>query len=281
MLLVVAALSFGDPLRLQKVSKLERCCALHHLRCIHGASLRVSTLARASAAAILLATALSLAAAPGLAGAAGRSLEWRHLDVDARLDASGDLHVVERQAMVFTGDWNGGERVFRLERGQRLALERVLRVGDDGVARPLSEGSLDAVDRFAWAGARVLRWRSRAPRDPPFDSTEITYALEYTLSGVLVRTGGATYRLEHDFAFPDRPGPIREVRARLALDPAWDAVAGPLELVRRDVPPGAGAVLVAELRFVGFRAPPAFLVGYGLDHAENYRHLPFIADLDS
>ncbi|HET8624856.1 MAG TPA: hypoxanthine phosphoribosyltransferase [Gemmatimonadales bacterium] len=36
-----------------------------------------------------------------------------------------------------------------------------------------------------------------------------------------------------------------------------------------------------ELRFVGFRAPPAFLVGYGLDHAENFRHLPFIADLDS
>ncbi|HEX5388062.1 MAG TPA: hypoxanthine phosphoribosyltransferase [Gemmatimonadales bacterium] len=36
----------------------------------------------------------------------------------------------------------------------------------------------------------------------------------------------------------------------------------------------------AELRFVGFRAPPAFLVGYGLDHAENYRHLPFIADLE-
>jgi hypoxanthine phosphoribosyltransferase len=34
-----------------------------------------------------------------------------------------------------------------------------------------------------------------------------------------------------------------------------------------------------ELRFVGFEAPPAFLVGYGLDHAENYRHLPYIADL--
>lgn len=37
---------------------------------------------------------------------------------------------------------------------------------------------------------------------------------------------------------------------------------------------------LAELRFVGFKAPPAFLVGYGLDHAENYRHLPFIADLE-
>jgi hypoxanthine phosphoribosyltransferase len=35
-----------------------------------------------------------------------------------------------------------------------------------------------------------------------------------------------------------------------------------------------------ELRFVGFRAPPAFLVGYGLDHAEDFRHLPFIADLE-
>jgi hypoxanthine phosphoribosyltransferase len=35
----------------------------------------------------------------------------------------------------------------------------------------------------------------------------------------------------------------------------------------------------AELRYVGFKAPPAFLVGYGLDHAEDFRHLPFIADL--
>ncbi len=34
-----------------------------------------------------------------------------------------------------------------------------------------------------------------------------------------------------------------------------------------------------ELRFIGFQAPPAFLVGYGLDHGENFRHLPFIADL--
>jgi hypoxanthine phosphoribosyltransferase len=35
-----------------------------------------------------------------------------------------------------------------------------------------------------------------------------------------------------------------------------------------------------ELRFVGFHAPPAFLVGYGLDHAEDCRHLPYIVDLD-
>ncbi len=36
---------------------------------------------------------------------------------------------------------------------------------------------------------------------------------------------------------------------------------------------------IPEVRFVGFECPSAFLVGYGLDHAENYRHLPFIADL--
>lgn len=35
-----------------------------------------------------------------------------------------------------------------------------------------------------------------------------------------------------------------------------------------------------NVRFTGFDAPPAFLVGYGLDHAEEYRHLPFIADLE-
>jgi len=33
------------------------------------------------------------------------------------------------------------------------------------------------------------------------------------------------------------------------------------------------------LRFVGFDAPSGFLVGYGLDYAEDFRHLPFIADL--
>jgi hypoxanthine phosphoribosyltransferase len=32
-------------------------------------------------------------------------------------------------------------------------------------------------------------------------------------------------------------------------------------------------------RFVGFEAPDAFLVGYGLDHAEDFRHLPFIATI--
>lgn len=36
---------------------------------------------------------------------------------------------------------------------------------------------------------------------------------------------------------------------------------------------------IPEVRFVGFDCPASFIVGYGLDHAENYRHLPFIAEL--
>ena len=35
-----------------------------------------------------------------------------------------------------------------------------------------------------------------------------------------------------------------------------------------------------ETRFVGFDAPNEFLVGYGLDHAEDFRHLPYIASLE-
>ncbi|MDQ6830994.1 MAG: hypoxanthine phosphoribosyltransferase [Gemmatimonadota bacterium] len=37
--------------------------------------------------------------------------------------------------------------------------------------------------------------------------------------------------------------------------------------------------LLDPVRFVGFDAPHEFLVGYGLDHAENFRHLPYIASL--
>jgi hypoxanthine phosphoribosyltransferase len=35
-----------------------------------------------------------------------------------------------------------------------------------------------------------------------------------------------------------------------------------------------------EPRWVGFDAPNEFLVGYGLDHAEDFRHLPCIASLE-
>ena len=39
------------------------------------------------------------------------------------------------------------------------------------------------------------------------------------------------------------------------------------------------SALRREPRFKGFDAPHEFLVGYGLDHAESFRHLPYIASL--
>jgi len=39
------------------------------------------------------------------------------------------------------------------------------------------------------------------------------------------------------------------------------------------------ATLDREPRWVGFDAPLEFLVGYGLDHGEDFRHLPFIGSL--
>jgi len=37
--------------------------------------------------------------------------------------------------------------------------------------------------------------------------------------------------------------------------------------------------MIHSPRFTGFDAPDEFLVGYGLDHAEDFRHLPYIASL--
>lgn len=35
-----------------------------------------------------------------------------------------------------------------------------------------------------------------------------------------------------------------------------------------------------EVRYVGFEIPDEFVVGYGLDHAERYRNLPYVAILN-
>ncbi|MFC7407072.1 hypoxanthine phosphoribosyltransferase [Georgenia alba] len=42
--------------------------------------------------------------------------------------------------------------------------------------------------------------------------------------------------------------------------------------------PDAAKVPV-DVRYVGFDIPPEFVVGYGLDYAEQYRHLPFVGTL--
>jgi hypoxanthine phosphoribosyltransferase len=34
------------------------------------------------------------------------------------------------------------------------------------------------------------------------------------------------------------------------------------------------------IRYLGFDIPPDFIAGYGMDYAQRYRHLPYIAILD-
>ncbi|MGE5413610.1 MAG: DUF2207 domain-containing protein, partial [Syntrophomonadaceae bacterium] len=136
---------------------------------------------RGAAAALLL--LLSAAAA------AAKDLSWRAFDVKARLDGSGALHVVETQTIVFDGDWNGGERTFRVLPGQSLAFESITRVDPDGTRHPMAAGDLSAVDEYRFVGPHVLRWRSRLPSEAPFDHAERTYELAYTLTGILVKRG--------------------------------------------------------------------------------------------
>src|SRR5215831_17715587 len=145
----------------------------------------------------------------GDAQAAERELHWDSLDVDARLAADGVLDVTERHTMIFTGDWNGGERVFNVRPWQKLEFISLERIDEStGRAQPLRETARpDAVDEYTWANRQTLRWRSRLPSDPVFTNTRLTYLLHYKLSGILLKED-SQYRLDHDFAFPNRPGAI-------------------------------------------------------------------------
>jgi uncharacterized membrane protein YgcG len=195
---------------------------------------------------------VALAASP----AAANELHWKSLEVGATLDAQGVLHVVERQHMVFTGDWNGGERKFDLRPGQEVVLRGMTRIDPaSGGRREMREGSLDDVDRYAWFSDRVLRWRARLPDDPPFDRTEIVYDIAYSLYGALVETGGR-YALNHDFAFADRTGGIENVVVTLRIDSAW-RVDGRLEQTFRAGPlhPGSGYIVRTELEWSGAGQP--------------------------
>ncbi len=187
-----------------------------------------------------------------------RTLHWKALDVEASIDRDGVLHVLERHHMVFTGAWNGGERAFNLRSGQKLELVGLSRVDPaSGRERALERGGLDVVDNYSWYDRETLRWRSRLPIDPEFDNTEIIYTIDYSLSGVLVG-GGGIYRLDHDFAFPERDGLIERFRLDLELDPSWEAPAGfPARLAREALFPGTSVVVTAELTYRGGGSPSA------------------------
>jgi len=189
----------------------------------------------------------------GCCTAHGRTLSWDALTVEADLYNSGRLHVIERHDMVFDGDWNGGERRFRVAGGQDFTLIGLSEIAN-GVKQPLRRGDLSAVGEYKLFGGDTLRWRARLPSDPPFHDAKRSYEIEYELSAVVAKTTEG-YVLNHDFAFPERSGTIGNLSARLLLDAAWESDAGrEFTLQRTALPPGQGAILNLSLRYLG----PAF-----------------------
>ena len=188
---------------------------------------------------------------------AARDLRWDAIDVRARLDAEGALHVVETQTMVFSGDWNGGERTFRLFPGQSVTLESVTRIDPEGGRHPLNRGGLSAVDEWDWAEENVLRWRSRLPGDPEFSETTLVYELAYTLRDVLVRQSGG-YLLDHNFGLPAATFPIRKLTVTLELDPVWKpAGAFPGRYEGGPLSAGSNFTVSVPLAYTGAGAPAA------------------------
>jgi hypothetical protein len=196
---------------------------------------------------------LALAATPA---AAQRQLSWRPLAVEARLDAEGGLWVRESHTMVFTGDWNGGERIFDLRPGQSLELLAVSRLDpESGTEVPLVEGGLARVDHYDWTDRKTLRWRSRLPSDPIFAATPLTYVIEYRQQGIL-RPVGELYRLDHDFAFSQRIWPIDSFTLALEIDPIWRPVTDlPAEWGPVDLGYSGSQVVTVDLAYTGEGAP--------------------------
>ncbi|MDP2321125.1 MAG: DUF2207 domain-containing protein [Acidobacteriota bacterium] len=196
------------------------------------------------------AIALCILALP--AGAlAQRALHWDHVEVTAHLDAEGRLLVTETQTMVFSGDWNGGERRFNIRPRQQLRLVSVDRAEGDRSIPMVRDSSLGDVDDYAFTDDKTLRWRSRLPDDAPFADASRTYVLRYQLANIVLKNGD-DYTLDHDFLFPDRQGVITRASVALTLDPAWQ----PQTEVRsrytaEQVPPGRGLVVTIPLRYTG------------------------------
>ncbi len=198
---------------------------------------------------LVLVALLSLLTIP----ASAKSLHWRALDVTARLDRDGRLHVSERQAIVFDGEWNGGERSFNFRPRQSLAFESITRV-ENSVERKLIKGDLSKVDQYKFTSPAVLRWRSRMPADPAFVNKEIVYVIDYAIIGALRKTGD-TYFLNHDFAFPDRAGNIDAFSLRFDLDPVWRGVRSPIVITRKTLVPGDSVLVPLALTHAGAAAP--------------------------
>lgn len=199
---------------------------------------------------------LALLGVPQMISAQDRTLNWPAFDVQAHLDSTGALFVRERQTIRFSGDWNGGERIFTVGFGQGFTFKRLLRVDSlTGAEVELREGDLAEVDEYGLGESTTLRWRSRLPDDPPFDSTLITYVLEYEYRDILVPTDSG-YLLDHEFGFRDRNDNISNFTLTVTLDSSWARPASFAGSWREvTLAPGIGFVVSVPIVWTGAGFP--------------------------
>ena len=211
---------------------------------------------RASSTAAIVVVFSLLCAFPSSAEAQKR-LHWERFEVAAHLNADGTLTVEETHTMVFSGDWNGGERRFNIRPGQSLSVTGVFREVNGAWGSLSQDSSLDDIDEYAMTDAHTLRWRSRLASDPPFADTRIRYQIRYELTGILIKDEDR-FRLKHDFVFPERDGAIEQFELRLTLDPEWQPTT-PVQSVYTAGPlaPRHSYVVEVPLRFSGTGTPVA------------------------
>ncbi|HVE69961.1 MAG TPA: hypothetical protein VNI54_01235 [Thermoanaerobaculia bacterium] len=179
-----------------------------------------------------------------------KSLQWRAVDVQARVESDGSVRIRERLQLVFDGDWNGGERYFSPRPRQTYTLHGITRV-EDGREIPLERNGLHQVDHYDFVKSDILRWRARAETDPPFENREITYVLDYSWHNVLQPAGddGKQFRIDHDFGLPTRAEPIDRYTLLVEFDPLWNMP--PVRGEAVNVPPGESFIVDRTLHYSG------------------------------
>lgn len=220
------------------------------------------------------------------------SVEWKHLDVHARLDNDGRFHVTETHRLGITGA--GGFKLspdFGRGTDQALAFRGITRIDAAGEHPLVDRGrDVEGPDEYRYypRGHVVFMLPTVAP------GTEITYRLEYELVNAAapawaigagaeplvpdlmfarpwrraaeiaadLREAAADpsrlYRVDHDVLFPSRDAPGYEVRGldyRLEFGTAWRLLDPEAELAR--VTPDVDYRVRRTFVFLGEGVPPA------------------------
>lgn len=177
-----------------------------------------------------------------------------------------------------TTGWQGGGNVRRVVFDQETIGQRVRELGAE-ITRAFPEGELLVVG--ALKGSFIFLSDLVRAIDRPLQIDFLvasSYGSEKVSSGAvrLLYDPAVSIEGRHLLLVEDIIDSGRTLRCLLDLlkvrGPASLSVCALLDKQLMPSPP-------PEIRFVGFPAPKAFLVGYGLDYAEEYRHLSFIADL--